>query len=224
MRIPKILLACFLLDLIIIAGWLSQNNPSHWAVAMATITCGLLLIALGLSKQTIIDRFYILRLPDWLKILLLGLSGATVLETIFWLWEKLFGASGVAASPNILYDLLLTLPWYGLMTIIFWQVQKKNHYSLNEILFFGGIYELGADGLVGGLFKGNVWLSLTYGIIGFPVFITAYAMIMLPLAMLIKKINPVHSTCTKSHLRRYAQALWPLIGLIPFIFLYLLLI
>lgn len=155
--------------------------------------------------------------------LVLGLSGALVIETVFWFWEKFAGASGVAANPNFLLDLAITLPWYFLMIVIFWQVQKRYRYTTAEILLFGGIYELAADGLIGGLYKGNIWLGLVYGLIGLPVFITVYSVIMLPLSMLVKKIRPSSArqpTKQNKKIRRFL-ALLPLLGLIPFVIFHL---
>jgi len=222
-RTSKIFLFWFVLATIIILSWLNSYNPNDQAVVWATITCGAMTIWFWYYGRRTVECLACYYLPNWLKMLILGLSGALVIETVFWFWEKFTGATGVAAHPNFLLDLLLTMPWYALMVLIFWQVQKRYRYTTAEILLFGGIYELGADGLIGGLYKGNPWLGIAYGLIGLPIFITVYSVMMLPLSMLLKKIRPLTARpITKQNKKvRRSLALLPLLGLVPFLIFYL---
>ena len=73
-----------------------------------------------------------------------------MIETLFLVVEKIFGAVGIAAHPNLLLDLIMTMPWYIGMTWIFVRVQKDERFSPAAVLLLGAIYELGADGIVGG--------------------------------------------------------------------------
>lgn len=206
-----------------ILSWLNGYNPNDQAVAWATLTCGAITIWFWYYGRRTVECLACYNLPNWLKMLVLGLSGALVVETVFWFWEKFAGASGVAANPNFFIDLLLTMPWYLLMILIFWQVQKRYSYTTAEILLFGGIYELGADGLIGGLYKGNFWLGIIYSLIGLPVFITVYSVIMLPMSMLLKKIRPATARMANKQNKKIRRllALLPLLGLIPFVIFYL---
>ena len=63
--------------------------------------------------------------------ILLGSFNAAVIETLFLFIEKAFGASGVAAHPNLLIDLLMTMPWYIGMVWIFVKVQEKERFPFS---------------------------------------------------------------------------------------------
>ena len=43
----------------------------------------------------------------------LGIFNAASIETLFWGIQKMLGATDVAAHPNLLVDLALTMPWYA---------------------------------------------------------------------------------------------------------------
>ena len=73
---------------------------------------------------------------------------ATWAETAFWAAEKATGATGVAASPNLLLDLLVTMPWYVAMVAALWIVQRHFRYPWTTVALLGGLYEVGADGCV----------------------------------------------------------------------------
>ena len=105
------------------------------------------------------------------------------------------------------------------MVVLFWQVLKKYNYSAKEILVLGGIYELGADGILGSILKGNLIAGIITGIIGFPIFIMTYSIIVLPPAYLLGKIG--NNFQKAKNKQRYIYALLPLLGLIPYIFILL---
>jgi hypothetical protein len=120
--------------------------------------------------------------------MILGSVNAAVIETLFWGVEKIVGASGVAASPNLIVDLLMTMPWYVGMVIIFVRVQHVRRFSPWIVLLLGGLYEIGADGLIGGGFSGGL-LNPLYGLelltLYWWLFIPVYSSMVLPPAWVI---------------------------------------
>lgn len=154
--------------------------------------------------------------PFWGAVLV-GTFNAVVIETLFLVIEKIFGAHGIAAHPNLLIDLALTMPWYIGMVFFFARIQERYQYSDVAVLLIGGIYELGADGVVGGqvlpilfgtvvnLFENWIFLLL----LSLWQFILVYSSMLLPVAWLLND-KPVAS------FRRWIRWSRPLLWLIPF--------
>jgi hypothetical protein len=80
----------------------------------------------------------------------LGIFKLAFIETLFWGTQKMLGATDVAAHPNLLIDLALTMAWYAGMVVLFVHFQRKRNFSPAVVLLLGALYEVGADGLVGG--------------------------------------------------------------------------
>jgi uncharacterized membrane protein len=66
------------------------------------------------------------------------------------------------------------MPWYIIMLLLMLIVQKRYRYSIKEIIFFGGVYEIGADGFIGSLFEGNLFSGLFASILVLPLFVVVY--------------------------------------------------
>ena len=147
------------------------------------------------------------------KFVLIGSLGAAWAECVFWFFEKLFGASGVAAHPNLILDLLITMPWYVLMVSLLYSVETRYHYSYYEILLLGGIYELGADGIVGQLFELNLG-NILFVLLVIPEFVIVYSIIVLPPSYVLRKESDMPVVEEGDH--KYRYGLLPLVGLIPF--------
>ncbi len=134
----------------------------------------------------------------------------------------MFSAEGVAASPNLGLDLLITMPWYVLMTFLLFKVETKYHYSYFEILLLGGIYELGADGIVGQMLEGLTPAGILLVVLVIPEFVIVYSIIVLPPTYLLQKERDIARTgeedrrIHKKGNHRYWYGLLPLLGLIPF--------
>ena len=79
-----------------------------------------------------------------------SIFNAAFIETLFWGIQKILGATDVAAHPNLLIDLGLTMPWYAGMVVLFVFAQRRRNFSMAVVLLLGALYEVGADGLVGG--------------------------------------------------------------------------
>ena len=211
------------------AGWgafvvtgsaIIEPTPNNLAILIATALSGLYTFALYAAR-----RF-------WLPLLarrplrnatLLGIFNAALIEGIFLLIEHLMGAQGVAAHPNLLIDLLLTMPWYTLMVITFVRVQHRRRFDLGIVLLLGAVYETGADGIVGsaaGLAFGDFqlltpayWLQL--GLMFFWAFIPVYSAMVLPPALLVNAA-PLPDD-PPSAVPAWLDALRPLLWLAPFV-------
>jgi len=186
-------------------------------------------------------RFYELFSFSWSprkKFVVVGSLCAAYAEFVFWFFEKLFGAEGVAASPNLGLDLLITMPWYVLMVYLLFKVETKYYYSYFEILLLGGIYELGADGIVGQMLEGLTPAGILAVILVIPEFVIVYSIIVLPPTYLLQNERDIARTgeddtriygeedkrIHKKGNHRYWYGLLPLLGLIPFTIYVLLLL
>jgi hypothetical protein len=149
--------------------------------------------------------------------ILLGIFNAALIETIFLVIEKVFGASGVAVHPNLLIDLALTMPWYAGMVFFFSRIQERYQYSDAAVLLIGAVYELGADGIVGGqvlpiLFGTvvNLWQNWVFLLlVAFWQFIPVYSSMLLPGVWLLDDVR-------QTSVNRATRWLRPLWWLIPF--------
>jgi hypothetical protein len=92
-------------------------------------------------------------------------------------------------GPNFIFYLILTLPLYFLIITSFWFIQKHLNLPLSQVFILGGVYELIVDGLIGGFLKGSILLSFSYGLIGLPIFMVIYSLILFPSALFLKKIK-----------------------------------
>ena len=208
--------------LMLVVTFILEPTPENLTVAIAIPLSGLYTLALYLTRWR------------WLPLLtrrplrnasLLGIAGAALVETIFLIVQHLTGAEGVAAHPNLLIDLLLTMPWYVLMVEAFVRVQNRRRFPLAVILLLGALYETGADGFLGpliGLLFGSAqlldpayWLLVV--LVAFWQFIPVYSAILLPPALLIEGAPPVLVPPGPA----WPDALRPLFWLFPF-FIYLL--
>jgi hypothetical protein len=152
--------------------------------------------------------------------ILLGSFNAAAIETLFLVTEKACGASGVAAHPNILIDLLITMPWYIGMVWIFVKVQAKEAFSLAAVLLLGAVYEMGADGIVGGVLAPAIMGTPVYLgeflllsiLFAFWQFIPVYSSIVLPPAWVLE----YHLLPAEPGPKIWQRAFLPLILLIPF--------
>ncbi len=205
--------------LILILSTAAQPTPKNVTLLFAILSSGLYALAFYLTRKW------------WLPLLanhpirnacLLGIFNAAAVETIFWAIEQLMGASGVAASPNLALDLLITMPWYIGMVIIFVWAQNRRHFSIAKVLLLGAVYETGADGFIGGmifgggLFSPGAWVLLA---LAFWEFIPVYASMVMPPALVADQNKREPAPAYPA----WRDALSPLLWLIPYA-IYLLII
>lgn len=209
---------------VILIAAIGEPTPESFALAASVWWAGLYTIALRATRRWWLPRLSRHQLRN---AMMLGAFNAVVIETEFLVFEKIFGAEGIAAHPNLLVDLILTMPWYILMVVTFVKVQHRWRFSVATVLFLGGIYEMGGDGIVGslvGIFSGDFQiLTLEYwvmmAVVYLWVFITVYSSMVLPPTWLIATTDPPIRPVGTA----WRGALKPMLWLIPFT-LYLILI
>ncbi|MGD2162438.1 MAG: hypothetical protein PVG02_08365 [Anaerolineales bacterium] len=195
----------------------SEPTAENITLFIAILSSGLYTLLLRLTRPL---WLYKLSSEPLRNAALLGIFNAALIETLFLLVEKICGAEGVAAHPNLLIDLLLTMPWYTAMVITFVRVQNRRRFTSATVLLLGALYELGGDGFIGqiiGIPLGTsqlldleFWIMLV--LLVFWQFILVYSSMLLPPSWLIElEPNPgppVGST--------WRDALRPMLWLIPF--------
>lgn len=223
-----------------------ERPPSPWPrrlVIFSLILGPIMLIAAAIREPTAENLTFLAAIPGsglytlalyatrrwWLPLLtqrplrhaaLLGIANAAVIETLFWAAERLMGATGVAASENLLMDLVITMPWYIGMVIVFVRIQNRRRFPAPVVLLLGAIYEAGADGVVGGqimplLFGEKInllesWIFLI--VLAIWQFIPVYSSMVLPPAWVIETTPPALPPISPAWL----DALKPLLWLIPY--------
>ena len=194
-----------------------EPTPENFTLAVSITLSGLYTGLLYLTRNLWLRK---LSKSPIVNAILLGSFNAAVIETLFLLVEKVFGASGVAAHPNLLIDLLITMPWYIGLVWIFVKVQNEERFPLGAVLLLGAIYEMGADGIVGGVLMpaligtpvNLVEFLVLSALAAFWQFIPVYSSIILPPAWVLETSEPVKRAGKK----RWGRAFLPLLLLIPF--------
>jgi hypothetical protein len=192
-------------------------TPENLTLAVSISLSGLYTVLLYFTRKYWLKN--LLKHPE-ANAILLGSLNAAVIETLFLVVEKAFGAAGVAAHPNLVFDLALTMPWYIGMVWIFVKIQKNERFPLPAVLLLGAVYELGADGFLGGLVMPALmgtpvnlveFLPLLF-IVAFWQFIPVYSSLVLPSAWILEQTLPDLDSGRK----RWGRAFLPLLVLIPY--------
>jgi hypothetical protein len=155
------------------------------------------------------------------KFILIGSLGAAFAEYVFWQMEKIYGITGVAANPNLGIDLLVTMPWYVMMIALLWKVETRYRYGFAELFVLGGVYELGADGLVGSIMGGTFSAITVPSLIALiPFFSLVYAVMVIPCSAIMRDdVDAVRNSRPAATGNRYTYAMLPWLGLIPYFIL-----
>lgn len=191
-----------------------EPTPENWTLTVSIILSGVYTLLLAITRRWWLDRAATRPLRS---AMILGILNAALIETLFLVVERIFGAEGVAAHPNLLVDLLITMPWYVAMVIVFVRVQHRQRFAFPVVLLLGGIYELGADGLVGGGLAGTIFhpaAPLYLALFAYPAFIWVYSSMVLPPAWIIATMPAPHDPPPAP---RWRDALRPMVWLIPFV-------
>lgn len=212
-RKMKLFFVWFIFIVFLLSVWIVAGNNNDRTVGVSALVCGGSTFLFWNCRKTLSEK-YVIRWSPRKEFIFLGSLGAAWVEFVFWFLEKSFGASGVAASPNLVIDLLATMPWYVMMLFLLYRVETTYHYSYTEILLLGGIYELGADGIFGQIQELTMpSILLTVSVI--PLFVIVYSFIVLPPTYFLRKeIAAVRTLSSEEH--RYWYALLPLLGLVPY--------
>jgi hypothetical protein len=177
-------------QLVLIGSTIQEPSPENLTLCVSIIASGVYTFALYRTRERWLPR---LAGKPFRNAVLTGIANAAVIETLFLVVEKLFGAHGVAAHPNLLVDLALTMPWYAGMVFFFCRIQERYQYPNAAVLLIGAVYELGADGIVGGqvmpILTGtvvNLWQNWFFLLlIAVWQFIPVYSSMLLPSAWLL---------------------------------------
>ena len=196
-----------------------EPTPENLTLAVSITLSGFYTGLLYLTRKYWLRR---LSKSPVVNAILLGSLNAAIIETLFLIVEKVFGASGVAAHPNLLIDLLITMPWYIGMVWIFVKIQNEERFPLGAVLLLGAVYEMGADGIIGGVIMPALMgtpVNLIEFLILAPLtafwqFIPVYSSIVLPPAWVLETADPVE----RAEKKCWRRAFKPLILLIPFSF------
>jgi hypothetical protein len=212
--------------IVLLLSVIIEPTPENFTLAASIILSGVYTLILFQTK-----RFWLplAQMKPFRNAILVGSLNAVVIESLFLVIEKIFGAEGIAAHPNLLLDLIMTMPWYIGMVWIFVRVQKKNNFSPAAVLLFGAVYELGADGVVGGqiipITMGepinllNSWILML--LLAFWQFIPVYSSMVLPPAWALDAVQPGERESKPN----WKQGFLPLLWLIPFtIYLFFLIV
>lgn len=213
-RRMKLFLVWFLFVVFLLFVWVVGDSANDRTVAISAVICGGSTF-LFWSYRTAVKRITLFW-SSRKKFVFLGSLGAVWVEFVFWLFEKLCSAQGVAASPNLILDLLATMPWYIMMLFLLYRVETTYSYSYTEILLLGGIYELGADGIFGQIMEGLTVASLFLVVMVIPLFVIVYSFIVLPPTYLLREEITEIRREQPQRTHKYRYALLPLLGLIPY--------
>jgi len=171
--------------LILLMGLQKGASPEDRTLAISITSSGLYTLLLHRTRARWVPR---LAAHPLRNAMILGSVNAAVIETLFLVVEKIMSAEGVAAHPNLLLDLVLTMPWYIGMVVIFVRMQHGRRFSAVIVLMLGGLYEIGADGFIGGTFEGSVFTPAFYLLmptVFLWLFIPVYSSMVLPPAWVI---------------------------------------
>jgi len=220
----KLFAVWFFAIVFLIVLWTLGGGANDRTVGVSALICGVTSLVFWQLRQPLTNRVRTWR-KTRTKFIVLGGIGALWVEFVFWAFEKVFNASGVAASPNLLLDWLGTMPWYLMMTFLLWYVVTKYHYSLLELVLLGGVYELGVDGIFASFAKRTL-LSPNTLLLPFiiPLFVIVYSpIILLPNLTLKQEIAAFHVERLQpkiSNFRRYGYAMLPWLGLTPYFIIF----
>lgn len=211
---PPVILAFGLLfgPAILILSTISDPSPRNLTLMCAILSSGIYGLMLYLSRAWWAPP---LSKRPLRNAILLGSFNAALVESLFWAWERLLGAGGVAASPALAADLIITMPWYIGMAAIFAWAQNRRRFSNAAVLLLGGVYELGADGFVGGMiFGGGLLNPGTWALLALAYweFIPVYSSMVLPAALLTDKSEKP----PRPGYPPLVDALLPLLWLVPY--------
>lgn len=212
---------------------------SRWLVRIGLVWAGFLLLVMGLEESASLEdrtiaisitlsgvytllltwtrRWWLYRLTGRpiQSAIILGCFNAVVIETLFLVVEKIVGSEGVAAHPNLIVDLILTMPWYIGMIAIFVRIQHRQRFTFATVLLLGGLYEIGGDGIAGGVFSGQVFnpaVIVLYPGVMLWLFIPVYSSLVLPPAWILAQNPPP----PRSDIPAWKDALRPMLWLVPF--------
>ncbi|KKS13208.1 MAG: hypothetical protein UU67_C0029G0011 [Candidatus Daviesbacteria bacterium GW2011_GWB1_41_5] len=212
------LFSVFFSGLVIFFAVLMVNNllngkPSDKAIAVGYFAAIFYTLIFGVILCRFLREALSLINPN-LSFVVLTFAGSVFLEIIIWAAQNFFQASGAAISSNLVADLIMTVPFYTLLSYLFARFLLSYRLSWQMVVVAGGFYEVAADGVIGNLVRLNLAGALISPLL-LPLFVITYApIILVPFLVISPLINPVLDLKGKSWLV-LAKPLWAVL-IFPF--------
>jgi len=200
---------------VIVSGFLELQNLLNGSAHDKAIATGYFIaifytLIFGFLLRKIIQKLFTRFSNTILLFTIIGSLGAALVETSIWFAQTLYETTGAAISSNIWVDLIMTMPFYILLTFFFAKLATRYWFSWKIAAISGGFYEIIADGVIGNLFIGNVFGILLAPFL-FPIFIVVYSPIILtPFLLLSPRLVPTQELKGK----KYLKLLWPTLAVL----------
>ncbi len=204
----------------LIAGFLQAPYPSNLAVVEAYLASAFFTLLLFLTRRWWLE---VLSGKGVLAASLAGIFCAMVVETVSWGTQMMAGANANVTSTNYLLNLLISMPWYIGLVVIYARVQERRRFSIPLLLLLGGLYKSLLIGIINvstaSVLMGdqvslvNSWWWMIR--IGFWQYIPIYSSIMLVPAWILETRRVEFSP--KNYKPAWLDAVRPAFWLFPYI-------
>ena len=208
----------------LIAGFLQAPYSSNLAVVESYLASAFFTLILFLSRRWWLE---ILAGKGILAAALAGIFCALVVESLAWGTQMMAGAGANVTSTNYLINLLISMPWYIGLVVIYTRVQDRRRVSVPLLLLLGGLYKSLLIGIINAstasILMGdqvslvNSWWWMIR--IGFWQYIPIYSSIMLIPAWILET-RPVEPS-PKNFKPAWLDAVRPAFWLFPYIIYWL---
>jgi hypothetical protein len=170
---------------------ISARTPANLTQFASITTCAVTLFVGLWRRRDLQELAAKLDVSPAKKTFVFGGVGAVYVETVYEVWQHVFGASGVAANANLALDLVFTMPWYLLLVAFLAVALEHVRPSLFQLLLLGGVYECMADGLLSSVIGGR-FASIPFLPLVIPVFTIVYAPIVVLPAIATRPAYEAH--------------------------------
>lgn len=177
---------------ILILGNLINGVPKDKTIAVGYFSALFYTFIFGFLLRRKLQQFFSKFNNKELVFVVIGSIGAIFIETVIWSVQTYLKTKDAAIHPNLIVDLVMTMPFYSLLCYFVAKWVIKYSFSWPTIALAGGIYEAGADGFVGNLVQLNI-LGAFMSPILLPMFIIVYSPIILVPYLIVPRtslINP----------------------------------
>jgi hypothetical protein len=162
--------------LVLVPYTLLYGRSPYELTQLASISTCAAVFTFGVVRRDALQKFWSrLRIGPSKKLLLAGGLGAAFVETEYVIWQHIMGATGAAASPDLVIDLLETMPWYLLLLAFITVALRHVRPNVFQLLLLGGVYELMSDGLLGSLIGGTLGSDWLFLLALIPIFTLVYS-------------------------------------------------
>lgn len=187
--LQKIFLFLFVI-LVFIGAILELNNllngvPKDKAIAVGYFSAILYTFLFGFVLQKPLKKLFS-GFSTIASFTIIGTIGSIFIETVIWAAQEILHTTGAAISPILFLDLIMTVPFYSLLSYLFSKQLSKSNFTWQAVAIAGGCYEIVADGVIGNLVQLNLLGALISPIL-LPIFVVVYSPIILAPFLIISK-------------------------------------